>query len=143
MKKLLLALSLSLVLFGCAPDGRSGRFGFSPAGVDCRVAISSEAAETVSVSISLTDGGTVIAGSEKTIEVEAGANLLAVMKENYTIEEADGFITAIDGQTQVEQTADTKAKYWLFDVNGEPSMVGAADVALQEGDVIVWNLTEM
>ncbi|HRF51514.1 MAG TPA: DUF4430 domain-containing protein, partial [Trichococcus flocculiformis] len=107
------------------------------------VAISSEVAETVSVSISLTDGGTVIAGSEKTIEVEAGANLLAVMKENYTIEEADGFITAIDGQTQVEQTADTKAKYWLFDVNGEPSMVGAADVALQEGDVIVWNLTEM
>ncbi|MEI2803764.1 MAG: DUF4430 domain-containing protein [Trichococcus flocculiformis] len=91
----------------------------------------------------MTDGGTVIAGSEKTIEVEAGANLLAVMKENYTIEEADGFITAIDGQTQVEQTADTKAKYWLFDVNGEPSMVGAADVALQEGDVIVWNLTEM
>jgi hypothetical protein len=142
MKKLLLALSLSLVLFGCAP-AENGRFKLPVLQESSSVAISSEAAETVSVSISLTDGGTVIAGSEKTIEVEAGANLLAVMKENYTIEEADGFITAIDGQTQVEQTADTKAKYWLFDVNGEPSMVGAADVALQEGDVIVWNLTEM
>ena len=140
MKKLLLALSLSLVLFGCAPADTVDSASVAEAS---SVAISSEVAETVSVSISLTDGGTVIAGSEKTIEVEAGANLLAVMKENYTIEEADGFITAIDGQTQVEQTADTKAKYWLFDVNGEPSMVGAADVALQEGDVIVWNLTEM
>ena len=140
MKKLLLALSLSLVLFGCAPTEEAETSSILQ---ESTVAASSEAAETVSVSISLTDGGTVIAGSEKTIEVEAGANLLAVMKENYTIEEADGFITAIDGQTQVEQTTDTKAKYWLFDVNGEPSMVGAADVALQEGDVIVWNLTEM
>ena len=140
MKKLLLALSLSLVLFGCAPTEEAETSSILQ---ESTVAASSEAAETVSVTISLTDGGTVVAGSEKTVEVEAGANLLAVMKENYTIEEADGFITAIDGQTQVEQTADTKAKYWLFDVNGEPSMVGAADVALQEGDVIVWNLTEM
>ena len=48
------------------------------------------------------------------------------MKENYTIEEDGGFITAIDGHGQVERTAETKAKYWLFDVNGEPSMVGAS-----------------
>ena len=140
MKKLLLALSLNLVLFGCSPTEETET---SSVLQESTAAVSSEAAETVSVSISLTDGGTVIAGSEKTIEVEAGASLLDVMKENYTIEEADGFITAVDGQSQVEQTADTKAKYWLFDVNGEPSMVGAADVALQEGDVIVWNLTEM
>ena len=140
MKKLLLALSLSLVLFGCSPTEETET---SSVLQESTAAVSSEAAETVSVSISLTDGGTVIAGSEKTIEVEAGASLLDVMKENYTIEEADGFITAVDGQSQVEQTAETKAKYWLFDVNGEPSMVGAADVALQEGDVIVWNLTEM
>ena len=140
MKKLLLVLSLSFVLYGCST---TETLDTSSEGIVFSEEVSSEAAETVSVTISLTDGGTVIAGSEKTIEVEAGANLLAVMKENYTIEEADGFITAIDGQTQVEQTADTKAKYWLFDVNGEPSMVGAADVALQEGDVIVWNLTEM
>ena len=140
MKKLLLALSLSLVLFGCAPTEKTET---SSVLQESTVAVSSEAAETVSVTISLTDGGTVIAGSEKTVAVEAGASLLAVMKENYAIEEADGFITAIDGQAQVEETAETKAKYWLFDVNGEPSMVGASDVALQEGDVIVWNLTEM
>lgn len=140
MKKLLLALSLSLVLFGCAPTEEAET---SSVLQESTVAVSSEAAETVSVTISLTDGGTVIAGSEKTVEVEAGTSLFDVMKENYAIEEADGFITAIDGQAQVEETAETKAKYWLFDVNGEPSMVGAADVALQEGDVIVWNLTEM
>jgi hypothetical protein len=140
MKKLLLALSLSLVLFGCAPTEEAET---SSVLKESTVAVSSEAAETVSVTISLTDGGTVIAESEKTVAVEADANLLDVMKENYAIEEADGFITAIDGQAQVEASGETKAKYWLFDVNGEPSMVGAADVALQEGDVIVWNLTEM
>lgn len=140
MKKLLLVLSLSFVLYGCST---TETLDTSSEGIVLSEEVSSEAAETVSVTISLTDGGTVIAGSEKTVEVEAGANLLAVMRENYAIEEADGFITAIDGQTQVEETAETKAKYWLFDVNGEPSMVGAADVALQEGDVIVWNLTEM
>ena len=140
MKNLLLALSLSLVLFGCAPADTAESASVAESS---SVAVSSEAAETVSVTISLTDGGTVIAGSEKTIEVEAGANLLDVLKENYTIEDADGFITSIDGVVQTEATAETKAKYWLFDVNGEPSMVGAADVALQEGDVIVWNLTEM
>ena len=140
MKKLLLVLSLSFVLYGCST---TGTFDTSSEELVLSEEVSSEAAETVSVTISLTDGGTVIAGSEKTVEVEAGANLLAVMRENYEIEEADGFITAIDGQTQVEETAETKAKYWLFDVNGESSMVGAADVSLQEGDVIVWNLTEM
>ena len=140
MKKLLLVLSLSFVLYGCST---TETFDTSSEELVLSEEVSSEAAETVSVTISLTDGGTVIAGSEKTVEVEAGANLLAVMRENYAIEEADGFITAIDGQTQVEETAETKAKYWLFDVNGESSMVGAADVALQEGDVIVWNLTEM
>ncbi|CZR04556.1 MULTISPECIES: DUF4430 domain-containing protein [Trichococcus] len=140
MKKLLLVLSLSFVLYGCST---TETLDTSSEGIVLSEEVSSEAAETVSVTISLTDGGTVIAGSEKTVEVEAGANLLAVMRENYAIEEADGFITAIDGQTQVEETAETKAKYWLFDVNGESSMVGAADVALQEGDVIVWNLTEM
>ena len=140
MKKLLLALSLSLVLFGCAPTEEAET---SSVLQESTAAVSSEAAETVSVTISLTDGGTVIAGSEKTVEVEAGTSLFDFMKENYVIEEEGGFITAIDGQAQVEATAETKAKYWLFDVNGEPSMVGAADVALQEGDVIVWNLTEM
>ena len=140
MKKLLLALSLSLVLFGCAPTEEAET---SSVLQESTVAVSSEAAETVSVTISLTDGGTVVAGSEKTVEVEVGTSLFDVMKENYTIEEDGGFITASDGLAQVEETAETKAKYWLFDVNGEPSMVGAADVALQEGDVIVWNLTEM
>ena len=140
MKKLLLALSLSLVLFGCAPTEEAET---SSVLQESTVAVSSEAAETVSVTISLTDGGTVVAGSEKTVEVEVGTSLFDVMKENYTIEEDGGFITAIDGLAQVEETAETKAKYWKFDVNGEPSMVGAADVALQVGYVIVWNLTEM
>ena len=66
MKKLLLALSLSLVLFGCAP---ADTVDSASVAESSSVAISSEVAETVSVSISLTDGGTVIAGSEKTIEV--------------------------------------------------------------------------
>ena len=141
MKKLLLALSLSFVLYGCSTTTETADT--SSATQVSSAAVSSEAKETVAVTISLKDGGTVIAGSEKTVEIEAGANLLDVMKANYSIEEADGFITAIDGHAQVEESAETKAKYWLFDVNGEPSMVGANDVVLQEGDEIVWNLTEM
>ncbi|CZQ90627.1 Hypothetical protein Tpal_1290 [Trichococcus palustris] len=141
MKKLLLALSLSFVLYGCSTTTETADT--SSATQVSSAAVSSEAKETVAVTISLKDGGTVIAGSEKTVEIEAGANLLDVMKANYSIEEADGFITAIDGHAQVEASAETKAKYWLFDVNGEPSMVGAGDVVLQEGDEIVWNLTEM
>lgn len=140
MKKLLLALSLSFVLYGCSTTETADTSSETQAS---SAAISSEAKETVAVTISLTDGGTVIPGSEKTVEIEAGANLLDVMKANYSIEETDGFITAIDGHAQVEESAETKAKYWLFDVNGEPSMVGANEVELQEGDEIVWNLTEM
>ena len=78
MKKLLLALSLSLVLFGCAPTEEAET---SSVLQESTVAVSSEAAETVSVTISLTDGGTVVAGSEKTVEVEAGTSLFDVMKE--------------------------------------------------------------
>ena len=82
MKKLLLALSLSLVLFGCAPTEEAETSSILQ---ESTVAASSEAAETVSVTISLTDGGTVVAGSEKTVEVEVGTSLFDVMKENYTI----------------------------------------------------------
>lgn len=141
MKKLLLALSLSFVLYGCSTTTETADT--SSEAQASSVAVSSEAKETAAVTISLTDGGTAIAGSEKTVEIEAGANLLDVMKANYSIEEDGGFITAIDGHAQVEESAETKAKYWLFDVNGEPSMVGANEVELQEGDEIVWNLTEM
>lgn len=140
MKKLVLALSLSFILYGCSTTETAD---ISSEGIISSEVVSSEAKETVAATISLTDGGTVIAGSEKTVEVEAGTNLLDIMKENYEIEEAEGFITTIDGHSQVEASEETKAKYWLFDINGEPSMVGANEVELQEGDIIVWNLTEM
>jgi len=140
MKKLLLALSLSFVLYGCSTTETADT---SSEAIVSSEAVSSEAKATVAATISLTDGGTVIADSEKTVEVEAGTNLLEIMKENYEIEEAEGFITVIDGHSQVEASEETKAKYWLFDINGEPAMVGANEVELQEGDVIVWNLTEM
>ncbi|WP_225743421.1 DUF4430 domain-containing protein [Marinilactibacillus sp. Marseille-P9653] len=62
--------------------------------------------------------------------------LLEVMHEEFGAVDSDGFITAING---LEQKDDKKA-YWLFDINGEFSQVGAGDYVLEEGDEITWKL---
>ena len=58
------------------------------------------------------------------------------MKEQMQIVEKDGFVSAING---IEQEP-ANQKYWLFDVNGEMSQVGANQVDLKQGDVIDWKL---
>lgn len=62
--------------------------------------------------------------------------LLEIMQEEFDAVDSDGIITAIDG---IEQNESEKA-YWLFDINGEFSQVGAGDYQLEEGDEITWNL---
>ena len=68
-----------------------------------------------------------------------GDNLLDVMKAQLKIVEKDGFISSINGVEQVP----SEQKYWLFDVNGQMSPVGAKEVILKAGDVIDWKLNKL
>src|SRR5690625_1986540 len=56
--------------------------------------------QTVSITISMDEGEETI--SEKEVPIEDGAILMDIMKENFDVEESDGFITAIEGVEQNE-----------------------------------------
>ncbi|MGP6139910.1 MULTISPECIES: DUF4430 domain-containing protein [unclassified Jeotgalibaca] len=132
MKKYLFLLASGFILAGCqSPQTTEESISEST--------ISSVMAETITVTMRMSIDGEEVEGGSQEIQVEEGAILLDVMKENYDIEETDGFITSIDGQEQ-----DTEAgKYWLFDINGEMAPVGANETELQEGDVVEWKLEAM
>lgn len=138
MKKWLLLFAASSVLAACgqgAPqDGDAERLEESSSAV-----ASQPAEDTVAITIRVSVEGEELEGGNLATEVEAGSVLLDIMKENFDIEETDGFITSINGEEQ-----DTEAgKYWLYDVNGEMGMVGANEYKVQEGDLIEWNLAGM
>lgn len=69
---------------------------------------------------------------EKEVEINEGDNLLEVMKENFDVEEKDGFINSLEGLALDEENKMS----WMFSVNGESSLVGAAEVELKDGDVV-------
>ncbi|SDL65156.1 DUF4430 domain-containing protein [Sediminibacillus halophilus] len=97
----------------------------------------SESQEVVTVTISEDEGENVIA--EKEVEIEDGAILLDVMKENFEVEESDGFITSIEGVSQNEE----EGKYWMYSVNGEMAEVGANEYELNPDDEITFDLHAM
>ncbi|EHI70299.1 DUF4430 domain-containing protein [Streptococcus ictaluri] len=69
---------------------------------------------------------------DEKVAFDKGETVLEVLKENYKVQEKDGFITAIDG---IEQ--DTKAqKYWFFKVNGKMADKGANQLKVKDGDKI-------
>ncbi|MBM7569788.1 DUF4430 domain-containing protein [Aquibacillus albus] len=100
-------------------------------------AAQTENEEEVVIIISQDHGAEVIA--EKEISIEEGAILMDVMKENFEIEEADGFITSIEG---VSQDADA-GKYWLYEINGEMASVGANELELGAEDTVTFDLSSM
>lgn len=135
MKKWLLLFFASITLAAC---GTTETDGTDTSSVAESVASSvQENPETISVTISVAVDGEEIEEGNKALEVEPGAILLDVVKENYEVVEEDGFITSINGHEQ-----DTEAgKYWLFDVNGEMAPVGANEFELSEGDLVEFNLS--
>lgn len=96
-------------------------------------------AQTTSVTLNVTKDGKAIEGSPFTLTFKEGDNLLDVMKAQLKIVEKDGFISSINGVEQVP----AENKYWLFDVNGTMSPVGAKEVILKAGDVIDWKLNKL
>ncbi|MBS4950505.1 MAG: DUF4430 domain-containing protein [Granulicatella adiacens] len=96
-------------------------------------------AESTTVTLNITKDGEAIEGSPFTLAFKEGDNLLDVMKVQLKIVEKDGFISSINGVEQVP----AENKYWLFDVNGTMSPVGAKEVILKSGDVIDWKLNKL
>ena len=133
MKKWLLLLSASFILTACGEQTTETSTDTTSQETSSVVEdASTEDVVTVEVTISVTEDGELIENGEQVVEVEEGALLLDVMKENFEIEETDTFINAING---VEQDA-TANKWWLFDVNGEMAQKGAAETELKAGDLI-------
>lgn len=93
-----------------------------------------EAEQTVSITISKDEEAEIIV--EKEIEIEENDLLMDVMKENFDIEEEDGFIHSIEGIAPLED----EEKAWMYFVNGEMAMVGAAEYELSPGDEVSFDL---
>ncbi len=78
-------------------------------------------------------------GNTETSEVvfTEGETALDVTKRELNAVDEGGFVTTING---IEAGEATKT-FWALSVNGEMSMVGAADVVLKDGDKITWELS--
>ncbi|UJF15325.1 DUF4430 domain-containing protein [Jeotgalibaca sp. MA1X17-3] len=135
MKKLWILFAAGFILTGCADAGNNAA---NSAETQSNIEISSSIKNenAISVTISVMEDGKLIEDGTKSLELEEGTTLLEAMKANFDIEEDNDFITSINGQEQDNEAN----KYWLFDINGEESMVGAADVELQEDDFVEFNL---
>ncbi|MCL7749496.1 DUF4430 domain-containing protein [Halalkalibacter alkaliphilus] len=72
--------------------------------------------------------------SEETISFEHGQTLMEVMDEHYDITTAyeGAFISGINGIEADDETS----SYWLYTINGEEALVGAAEYELEHGDLI-------
>ncbi|RAP31043.1 hypothetical protein C2W64_00215 [Brevibacillus laterosporus] len=86
------------------------------------------------VEVSTDQGKTKMA--EKTIQFKGEQTLYEVMKNNFKVEDDNGFITSIE---DVKQNPAEK-KYWLYEVNGAPAVKGAKDFKVKDGDVVKWDL---
>lgn len=75
----------------------------------------------------------------KTIEFTEGQSVYEVLKNNFDIEDQDGFITKIDGKEQDPTTS----KYWMYTINGQEASKGVKDTLLKANDTIVFNLSKV
>ncbi|MGM8211648.1 DUF4430 domain-containing protein [Virgibacillus sp. W0430] len=90
--------------------------------------------EIIEVTLSKDKGDQVL--EEKEIPIEEGAILMDVMKDNFSVEEKGGFITSIQGIGPDEG----EEKAWMYFVNDEMAMVGAAEYELSAGDKVTFDL---
>lgn len=137
MKKWFLHLTIifiaGLLLMGCA-DSDNGTKEAEKETNNEQVENDANAEENIEITISEDHGETTIL--EKEVTIEEDDILLDVMKENFKIEEQDGFITSIDGKAPAEG----EQKSWMFFVNGEMGLVGAAEYELSQNDQVVFDL---
>lgn len=101
--------------------------------------VEQQAKEVISIVISLEQDGEEVEGATKELEVEEGATVLEVLKEQYEVSEEEGFIFSINGIEQDEETG----KYWMYEVNDEQPTVGATEYELKDGDQVKWFLNAL
>ncbi|WP_047980015.1 DUF4430 domain-containing protein [Ornithinibacillus contaminans] len=89
---------------------------------------------TIQLKVSLDKESEVV--EDKQVEVESGAILLDVMKQNFEIEETDGYITSIEG---INDDSGELKKAWLFYINGEFASKGASETELSDGDEVLFD----
>lgn len=76
--------------------------------------------------------------AEEELEFEEDQTLLELMETHFDAEHEDAFIYSIEG---IEQDM-AENQFWVYEVNDEQVMVGAAEYFLEDGDVVVWELTQ-
>lgn len=134
--KRIITLSLSVLALGIAACSPTNTTSTSSANASsASTATSTPAAENQAI-VTLTHDGVAVEGSPYTFTFETGATLMEVLQANLDIEESDGFITSINGLSQDATTN----HYWLFNVNGKQSPVGASQDILKSGDVVDFQL---
>ncbi|WP_208560951.1 DUF4430 domain-containing protein [Marinilactibacillus kalidii] len=133
MKKIIGTGIVSLILVGCGNQGNQST-------VDKGAPAESEeqSSGTATITFNIDDQLYSIDEDELNQEVEwtEEVTVLEVMQNQFDAVDNEGFITSIEGYEQLE----SKQAYWLFDINGESSTVGAGDYVLEDGDEILWNL---
>lgn len=130
MNKLLKILFIPFILVTFAACSEQAAENSKPAGQSETKSVNKQESK-VEITISKYDKKNL---KSRTIEIEKDAILMNVLKENFDIEEKDGFITSIDG---IHAEKGKENKYgWVYEVNGKMPTVGAADYKLKPGDKV-------
>ena len=127
LRRSIAALLLACALAACGGNSSSSETTQAGAGT--------QAAPGAAVLVTTDCGATVVAAKTP---VEAGQNAMRALDRVADIETDSGgkFVTAIEGVEQDEG----KKLAWLYYVNGKPAQKGAAEIELQTGDVVWWDL---
>lgn len=71
--------------------------------------------------------------TSKEVTFEAGQNLMAILKANFTVKDEKGMISEVEGIAQDK----TKGYYWTYKINGKMVETGAKDTLLKNDDKVV------
>ncbi|ENH97372.1 hypothetical protein J416_05138 [Gracilibacillus halophilus YIM-C55.5] len=92
--------------------------------------------EQIDITLTISQNNQQEVMSENSYQVEQGTVLLDVLEDHHEVDVTDeGFITAIDDRTQVENE-----KYWLYFVNGEMASQSVDEYKVKDNDDIVFDL---
>ena len=76
---------------------------------------------------------------KKEVTFKKGETLLTILKQNFEVEENDGFITSLEGHSQDEKNQ----TYWMFTVDGKSATTGAKEIELNNGQSVIFNLSKL
>ncbi|WP_047985339.1 DUF4430 domain-containing protein [Ornithinibacillus californiensis] len=133
--KLVVVLSLLTLLVACGNEDSTNNAQQNQENNNTTSETNEQQEESV-ITVTLTKDKESETIEEKEVVIEEGDILLDVMKENFDIQEEGGFISAIEGIVADE----AESMFWALSVNGEMSMVGAAEVELADGDTVNFDL---